>query len=163
MSKKTHIMLGAAVFIVLAGITATVAKSLLPKTSVAALTFAECESSTDIPLEFDLNQTVKLNVQSDKDAEFTVENYAINNKPIKAGEVASFTFKTVRSGIFDAKVTGCEEHASIKIRDVNGLLPTTEDHAKTDDDHKQEATNSDATEEETDQHRETEASGENIE
>lgn len=134
-STKTWVI-GSIAFLVLAGGTAVVAKSQLPKTSVANISFTDCVAINDVPLEFDLNQTVKLTVTSDKDGEFKIENYNIDEQ-LKAGEDKSVTFKTVRSGIFDAKVSGCEKHSSIKVRDESGTLPETADHTSTDEDHKE--------------------------
>lgn len=136
MTSKKIWIIGGIAFLILAVGTAVVAKSQLPKTSVANISFTDCVVTNDIPLEFDLNQTVKLNITSDKNGDFKIENYNIA-EPLKAGEDKSLTFKTVRSGIFDAKISGCEKHSSIKVRDESGKLPETADHTSTDEDHKE--------------------------
>lgn len=142
-NTKTWVIGGIA-FLALAGGTAVVAKSQLPKTSVANISFTDCVATNDVPLEFDLNQTVKLTVTSDKDGELKIENYNIDEQ-LKAGEDKSVTFKTVRSGIFDAKVSGCEKHSSIKVRDESGTLPESAEHTSTDEDHEEsESTEADA-------------------
>lgn len=134
MSRKWMYIIGGVIFIGGAIGVAVVAKSRLPKTSKAHVSVQECRFNATPELTYDLNETIRLTVTSDKDTRLTIENYNVE-LALQANQAASTTFKTTRSGVFDVKVSGCDDHIMLNVRDANGKLPEASDHTTTDSDH----------------------------
>ncbi len=105
MKRKWFYVIGAAVFIVAAVGVAVVAGSRLPQASKAHLAVQECRFTATPELTYDLNETIRLTVNSDKDAQLTIENYNVE-LALQANKTASTTFKTTRSGVFEMSDTG---------------------------------------------------------
>ena len=139
MKRKWFYIGASVVFIMLAVGVALVAQSRLPKTSKASITIRDCTFKTEPELTFDLNQTVQLEVTSNQAGQFSIENYNVS-QALEADKPARTTFKTTRSGVFDAKISGCDDHVMMSVRDGNGQLPETSDHTNTDADHAQPET-----------------------
>lgn len=134
MKKNQKLLVGILVFIALVATVAVVAKDKLPKTTKASLTIASCKFTSESPLEFDKDQTVSLKVLSDSSGSFTVEELGVAES-LEANTAKSVSFKTSRSGVFDAKLSVCTDHTMITVRNTDGTTPATEDHTSTDADH----------------------------
>lgn len=134
MKRKWFYIGASAVFIVLAAGVALVAQSRLPKTSKASISVQNCQFTTEPELTFDLNQTVQLEVTSDTAGQFSIENYNVS-QALEADKPVRTTFTAARSGVFDTKISGCDDHVMMSVRDANGQLPETSDHTNTDADH----------------------------
>lgn len=157
MSKKTIWIGGFIVFLVLAGVVAAAARDLLPKVTTETITVKSCSFSTD-RLEMDKGQTLKLTLEADRDGTFTIDSYNIS-EAITANQPKDISFKTVRSGAYDAKLSGCEEHVTLLVKDDDGNLPSVEEHHSDDEEGHDEGT--EARESDEDEHDEgDEAHGE---
>ncbi len=105
--------------------------TLFPKTNATALHITDCVFTSDEPLVFDKNQTVKLAVSGNSTGTFTIDGYEVS-EPLEQNETKSITFKSNQSGVFDAKLSGCDEHAMIQVKNVDGVVPALEEHEHSD-------------------------------
>lgn len=131
MSKKLLWAGSFLAFLLLAGMVALGAKQFLPKVSAQTLSVQDCNFSSG-RLELDKNQTVKLTVSSDRDGIFTIDNYNISEK-IQADQPEDIIFKAVRSGAYEAMLSGCEGHTAVLVRNDDGNLPSVESQYETSD------------------------------